>query len=294
MDEPPDMRGKVVLITGGNSGIGRVAAVELARMGATVLITARDEAKGADALAELRRRSGRDDPAVLSLDLADLRSVCALADRVLDRYGRLDVLVNNAGGVLSERRLTADGFEATFGVNHLGHFLLTKLLLERLKRSAPARIVNVSSVAHRFAVGGFSFADPQFERRRYRGVAAYNQSKLANILFTMELARRLAGTGVTANALHPGAVATGFGSAEDTKGIERAAMVLGRPFLISPERGARTLVYLASSPAVAGVTGGYFVRCRMHTPSRAARDPRAAHRLWELSEQLLEQAGIGR
>lgn len=291
MDEHPDMRGKVVLITGGNSGIGRATAVDLARMGATVLITSRDEKKGADALAEVRRRSGRDDAAVLPLDLASLRSVHALADRVLRDHDRLDVLINNAGGVLSERVLTEDGFEATFGVNHLGHFLLTELLLDRIKRSAPARIINVASVAHRFAIGGFSFADPQFERRRYRGAAAYNQSKLANILFTMELARRLAGTGVTANAVHPGAVASGFGSPEDTRGLERLAMVLGRPFLISPERGARTVVYLASSSAVAGVTGGYFVRCRMHTPSRAARDPQAARQLWELSEKLLERAG---
>jgi NAD(P)-dependent dehydrogenase (short-subunit alcohol dehydrogenase family) len=291
VEQPPDLRGKVVLITGGNAGIGRAAAVELARMGATVLITSRDEQKGADALAELRRRSGRDDAAVLPLDLASLRSVRALAERVLRDYDRLDVLVNNAGAVLSERKLTEDGFEATFGVNHLGHFLLTELLVERLKQSAPARIINVASVAHRFVPGGFSFADPQFERRRYRGAAAYNQSKLANILFTMELARRLAGTGVTANALHPGAVASEFGSADDTRGLERVAMVLGRPFLISPERGARTVVYLASSSAVAGVTGGYFVRCRMHTPSRAARDPQAARRLWELSEQLLARAG---
>jgi NAD(P)-dependent dehydrogenase (short-subunit alcohol dehydrogenase family) len=289
LDQEPPLRDKTVVITGGNSGIGRAAAVELARMGARVVITSRSSAKGAEALTDIRQRSGSDAVDVAALELGSFASIRSFASSFLAEHERLDVLVNNAGAILSQRQTTADGFEATFGVNHLGHFLLTELLLERLKDDAPSRIINVSSIAHRFA-GSFSFADPQFANRRYNGTAAYNQSKLANILFTHELARRLAGTGVTANCLHPGAVASGFGSADDTVGFERLAMTLAQPFLIGSARGARTIVYLVSSPHVAEVTGGYFVRRRRHTPSRAARDPRAARRLWELSEELIASA----
>ncbi len=280
------MDGAVVVITGGNSGIGREAAVSLAGLGAIVVIAARDDTKGAAAAEDVRARSRGGEATAMSLDLASSASIRAFADDVQDRYDRLDVLVNNAGAILSTRQLTEDGFEATFGVNHLGHFLLTELLRDRLVASAPARVVNVSSVAHRFAPG-FSFADPQFSVRAYHGTAAYNQSKLANVLFTLELARGLAGTGVTSNCLHPGAVRSGFGSADDTVGIERALLAIGRPFLVSPRRGARTITHLASSPEVEGVTGQYFVRCRMHEPSAAGRDPDAARRLWELSEELV-------
>jgi NAD(P)-dependent dehydrogenase (short-subunit alcohol dehydrogenase family) len=282
----PDLSGQVIVVTGGNSGIGKEAAVELASMGATVAITARNQAKGADALAEIRRRSGRDDAEVLALDLADFASIRSFAAEVLARYDRLDVLVNNAGGVLSNRLETVQGFEMTFGVNHLGHFLLTELLVDRLKASAPARVINVSSVGHRFAVTGLSFSDLQSERS-YWSMDAYGKSKLANILFTRELARRLAGTGVTANCLHPGVVRTGFGSADDTTGVERMTMVLSAPFSIGAERGARTTVYLASSPEVATRTGGYYVHGRQHRPSKAARDDGAARRLWEVSQELI-------
>jgi NAD(P)-dependent dehydrogenase (short-subunit alcohol dehydrogenase family) len=187
--------------------------------------------------------------------------------------------------LLSERQLTSEGYEMTFGANHLGHFLLTDLVLERLKACAPSRIVNVSSIAHRF--GTISFADPMFERRGYNGIEAYNQSKLANVLFTAELARRLAGTGVTANCLHPGAVRTRFGNADDTRGFDRFVMALGRPFMVGPRRGSRTITFLASSPDVEGVSGAYYVRCRRHTASMAARNPDAARRLWQLSEELV-------
>ncbi len=276
----PDLSGQVIVITGGNSGIGKEAAVELAGMGATVVITARDQAKGAAALDEIRSRSGRDDVEVLALDLADFASIRSFAAEVLGRHDRLDVLVNNAGGILSDRLVTAQGFEMTFGVNHLGHFLLTDLLRDRLVASSPARVVTVSSIGHRFAVGGLSFTDLQSEHR-YWSMDAYAKSKLANILFTRELARRLDGTGVTANCLHPGVVRTGFGGADDTRGVERLTMVATAPFYISAARGARTTVYLASSPEVAGRTGGYYVRGREHRPSKAARDPEAARRLWE-------------
>jgi NAD(P)-dependent dehydrogenase (short-subunit alcohol dehydrogenase family) len=258
------MRGRVVVITGGNSGIGKEAAVDLARMGATIVITSRSETKGVEAVEEVRRRSGSDAVAMLPLDLSSFDSI----------------------RTFSERQLTAEGYEMTFGANHLGHFLLTNLLLERLEASAPSRVVNVSSIAHRF--GSISFADPMFEQRSYAGIDAYNQSKLANVLFTTELARRLAGTEVTANCLHPGAVRTRFGHADDTRGFERAVMVIGRPFMVSARRGSRTITYLASSPDVEGVSGQYFVRCRRHTPSKGAQDADAARRLWELSEQLVD------
>ncbi len=279
------MRGKVVVITGGNSGIGLAAAREIAARGATVVITARSEMKGATAVDLIRRSSGNDATTVLPLDLASFASIRAFAERVLDQYDRLDVLVNNAGGLLSQRQLTREGYEMTFGVNHLGHFLLTDLLRERLEASAPSRIINVSSIGHRF--GSISFADPMYERRRYNPTEAYNQSKLANVLFTAELAKRLHGTGVTANSLHPGAVRTAFGSADDTRGFERLVMVIGRPFMISARRGAKTIVHLACSPEVETVSGQYFVRCKPRTPSKRARDPETARRLWDLSEELI-------
>lgn len=279
-----------MVVTGGNSGIGKEAAVALAALGATVVITARDAQKGTRALDEIRQRSGRDTVEVMALDLADFASIRTFAAQLLDRHDRLDVLVNNAGGILSRRLETAQGFEMTFGVNHLGHFLLTDLLLDRLRASQRSRIVTVSSIGHRLAPRGMSFADLQ-STHHYWSMDAYAQSKLANVLFTLELARRLDGSGVTANCLHPGIVRTGFGSADDTTGVERLTVVLGSPFYVSAQTGARTTVFLASSPAVAGRSGGYYVRCREHRPSSAARDPQAARHLWQISEQLIEDSG---
>jgi NAD(P)-dependent dehydrogenase (short-subunit alcohol dehydrogenase family) len=282
----PDLHGSVIVITGGNSGIGKEAAVALAGLGATTVITARNQAKGQAALDEIRDRSGSDTAQVMALDLGDFASISAFSAEFHEQFDRLDVLVNNAGAILTQRQVTAQGFETTFGVNHLGHFLLTDLLLDRLQSSAPSRIVNVASFAHRFALGGMSFADLQSERG-YRSMDVYGKSKLANVLFTTELARRLDATGVTANCLHPGTVATGFGSVDDTTGIERVTMMAGRPFFISAERGARTIVYLASSPEVEGKTGGYYVRSRLHPASKAGRDAEAARQLWEASEALV-------
>ena len=281
-----DLHTSVILITGANSGIGKEAAVALARMGATTVITARDAAKGQAALDEIKQRSGSDTVEVMALDLADFGSIRAFSEQFHDRFDRLDVLINNAGAILSDRQVTAQGFEATFGVNHLGHFLLTDLLLDRLESSAPSRVVNVASLAHRYAHRGLDFSDLQSERG-YQSMNVYGKSKLANVLFTTELARRLAGTGVTANCLHPGAVATGFGNADDTTGWERFTMMLGRPFFISAERGARTIVYLAAAPEVADKTGGYYVRSKLRTASKAGRDDQAAERLWELSEAMV-------
>ncbi len=281
------MQGKIVLITGGNSGIGKETAVALAQVGATVAFTSRDPKKGEAAAADIRERSGAD-VALLSLDLASFASIRACAAAFLERYEKLDVLINNAGLILSERTETEDGFETTFGVNHLGHFLLTQLLLDRVKASAPARIINVASRAHRFARDGLDFDDLQMAKG-YSGMQAYGRAKLANIYFTRELARRLEGTGVTANAVHPGTVATGFARDGDVRVPFSWLVVLAKPFLRSPEKGAETSIYLASSPEVEGVTGKYFVDSHEAEPTAIALDAAAARRLWDISEELVSE-----
>jgi NAD(P)-dependent dehydrogenase (short-subunit alcohol dehydrogenase family) len=288
----PSMDGRTVVITGGNSGIGKAAAVDLARAGARVVITARDPGRGAAARDDIAAASGSDQVELSVFDLADLASVRAGAADLLERCPRLDVLVNNAGLILSDRRLSADGYEATFAINHLGPFLLTTLLLDRLKESAPARVVNVASTAHNFARRGMVFDDLMAERS-YKPMEVYGRSKLANILFTTELARRLEGTGVTANCLHPGSVATGYARDGDTTGFMAwgTRIYAHLPISLTPEQGARTTVYLASSPDVAGTTGAYFAKCREKTPSAAARDDAAAARLWAVSEELVARAG---
>ena len=289
---PASMDGRTVVITGANSGVGQATAVALARAGADTVITARHEGRGRRAVADIRRDSGSERVDLVVFDLGDLASVRRGAGQILDRCGRIDVLVNNAGLVLSERTETVDGFEATFGINHLGPFLLTRLLTERLVASAPARVVNVASTAHQGARRGLDFDDLQ-STRHYRGMQAYSRSKLANILFTNELARRLAGTGATANSLHPGTVASGFARDDDAKGFLAFGVKLIKPFILTPEKGARTSVYLASSPEVADVTGQYFVKCRARTPSPAARDEAAGALLWSVSEELVERADAG-
>jgi NAD(P)-dependent dehydrogenase (short-subunit alcohol dehydrogenase family) len=286
------LQGRTVVITGANSGVGRAPAVALARAGADTVITARHEGRGGQAVADIRRDSGSDLVDLVVFDLADLASVRRGAEQILDRCPRIDVLVNNAGLVLSERTETVDGFEATFATNHLGPFLLTLLLTDRLVASARARVVNVASTAHQGARRGLDFDDLQ-STRHYRGMQAYSRSKLANILFTGELARRLAGTGVTANSLHPGTVASGFARDDDAKGFLAFGVKVIKPFILTPEQGARTSVYLASSPEVADVTGQYFVKCRAKTPSPAARDEAAAALLWSVSEELVDRADAG-
>ena len=283
----PDMQGKTVVVTGGNSGIGLETAEALAGMGARVIVTARNADKGRAAVAGIvQRLGGHAQLQLVVFDLADLTSVRRGAEEILEQAPRLDVLVNNAGIVLTERHETVDGFEATFGTNHLGPFLLTNLLLDRLRASAPSRIVNVASTAHNAARKGIPFDDLQ-STRRYRGMRVYGESKLANILFTSELARRLAGSGVTANSLHPGTVRTGYGADGDAKGFLAFGLKISRPFFLSPAKGARTSVYLASSPAVEGVTGEYFDKCKQAKTRRWAQDAQAAQRLWQVSEELV-------
>ena len=242
----------------------------------------------------IAQRAGGDAQVQLVVfDLADLASVRRGAAEILEQAPRLDVLVNNAGLVLSERSETVDGFEATLATNHLGPFLLTNLLLERIRASAPARIVNVASTAHNAARKGMPFDDLQSEKK-YATMRVYGRSKLANILFTLELARRLEGSGVTANSLHPGTVRTGYGGGRRRpRACSPSGSRSAAPFFLSPAKGARTSVYLASDPAVAGVSGEYFVKCKAKQPKRWARDPEAARRLWQVSEELVGLAPAG-
>ena len=285
------MQGKVVVITGSNVGIGLETAVGVAALEATTILACRNRAKADAAAKEVTRRTWNDDVHVVSLDLADLASVRKAAEEVLSRWDRLDVLVNNAGGTWSQRQLTAQGIEYTFGVNHLGHFSLTNQLLDRLRAGAPARIVNVTSVGHHAAWHGMRFDDLQSENG-YEAMEAYCRSKLANVLFTRELARRLEGTGVTANAAHPGPVRSGFGMDGDLTGFMGFGMRLVRPFEISSRRGAKTSLHLATSPDVATKTGMYWVRSKPGHMSRNARDDDAAARLWDESERLLASTGF--
>jgi retinol dehydrogenase 14 len=280
------MAGKTVLITGGTTGIGRATADVLAARGATVGITGRDKARTEAAAREIAAATGNPKVTAFPGDLSSQAEVRRLAAEVLDAYPRLDVLINNVGGFWATRRVTADGLEHTFAVNHLAPFLLTELLRERLVASAPARIVNVSSGAH--TMGTMDFDDLQGERR-FSGQAAYNQSKLANVLFTYELARRLAGTGVTANVLHPGVVRTRF-AAEDPSTVWKVALPIIRPLLRSPARGAQTSIYLASAAEVEGVTGEYFIDCKARKSSKSSYDTAAATRLWQVSEELVERS----
>jgi NAD(P)-dependent dehydrogenase (short-subunit alcohol dehydrogenase family) len=285
------MQGKVVVVTGSNVGIGFETAVGVAALGATTVLACRNQAKAEVAAREVTQRTWNDDVHVVPLDLADLASVRKAGEDILSRWDRVDVLVNNAGGTWSERTLTAQGFEYTFGVNHLGHFALTNLLLDRLRSGAPSRIVNVTSVGHHAAWGGLRFEDLQSEKG-YKAMEAYSRSKLANVLFTRELAKRLKGSGVTANAVHPGPVRSGFGMDGDLTGFMGFGMRLVRPFEISPRRGAKTSLYLATSPDVTAKTGMYWVRSKPGHMSRQARNDEAATRLWIESERLVASVGF--
>ncbi|MCB8966722.1 MAG: SDR family oxidoreductase [Ardenticatenaceae bacterium] len=275
------MQGKICMVTGANAGIGKETALALARMGATVVMVARNAERGAAALADVRHQSGNGQVTLLLADLSSQASIRQLVTDFHAKYDRLHVLVNNAGAIFMQRQETVDGLEMTFALNHLNYFLLTNLLLDTLKASAPARIVNVSSGAH--YGGQIAFDDLQL-RQNYRVFAAYSMSKLANVMFTYELARRLAGTGVTANCLHPGFVGSNF--AKNNGLLARLTMVLMRPFALSPEKGAETSIYLASSAAVDGVSGKYFTRKKPQKSSSASYDEAAAQRLWAVSAEL--------
>jgi retinol dehydrogenase-14 len=276
------MVGRTVLITGGTGGIGKATAIGLAALGARVGIIGRDLPRAQAAAADIRDESGNPEVDAFAADLSSQTEVRRLAAAVLAKYPRLHVLVNNVGGFWAHRHVTADGLERTFAVNHLAPFLLTDLLLARLEASSPARIVTVSSNAQ--ARGRIAFDDLQGERD-YSGSRAYDQSKLANVMFTYELSRRLHGTGVTANALHPGVAHTSF-SSEDPSAMARLAMPLMR-FMKTPAQGAVTSIHLASSPDVGAVTGRYFANSKPKTSNKFSYDTHAAHRLWQLSADLV-------
>ncbi|MEP7291122.1 MAG: SDR family oxidoreductase [Chloroflexota bacterium] len=277
------MSGKIILVTGATNGIGKAAALELAKQGNTVVIVGRNPAKTRETVEAIQQESGSSTVESLLADLSSLADVRRLADEFRQRYARLDVLINNAGAYNAQRSETVDGYETTFAVNHLAYFLLTHLLLDMLTASAPARIVNVSSGAHMGTK--LNFDDLQ-NTQNYgaAGFRAYGQSKLANVLFTYELARRLAGTGVTANVLHPGVVATGFG--ENNGGILRLVMKVMHRFSITPSKGAETILYLATSPEVEGITGKYWDKCKAIPSSPESYNEADQKRLWDVSAEM--------
>ncbi|WP_437927769.1 SDR family oxidoreductase [Sorangium sp. So ce291] len=273
------MNGKICVVTGGNTGIGKETARGLAQRGARVVLACRDTGRAEAARDDIARTTGSKDVEVMALDLASKASIRAFAEELRAKHDRLDVLVNNAGVWQRARGTTRDGLEATFGVNHVGTWLLTQELLPLLKQSAPSRIVVLSSKLH--YRGQMGWDDLQFERRKYGSGAAYNQSKLANVLFTKALARRLEGTGVTVNAVHPGVVAT-----ELTRDFPKIAVKLFKLFLLTPEQGAACSLHVATAPELAGVTGEYFDKSRVVPAATAALDEAAQERLWKLTEAL--------
>lgn len=278
------MNGKICLVTGASSGIGKATALGLAKMGATVVMVCRDANKGQAALSEIKRKSGNNSVDLLLADLSSQEAIRRLASEYKSKYQQLHVLINNAGVYYTKRHVTVDGLEAMFAVNYLARFLLTNLLLDIIKRSAPARIINVAGAYH--AKGKINFDDLQGEKD-FDGQRANHQSKLADVLFTYELGRRLEGTGVTVNCLHPGMVVTDLiDKDKDFPVFFKYLYKLSRPLMKSPARGAATSLYLASSPEVEGISGQYFVNKKISPSSPDSHDPQLAQRLWAVSEKL--------
>lgn len=277
---------KVAIVTGANTGIGLETARGLAERGFTVVMTARNPEKGERAVADVKASTGNHNVELLHLELSDMASVRAAASTFKSKHSQLDLLVNNAGLILSERGVSADGFESTFAINHLGPFLFTTELLDLIKASGPARIVNLASEAHRMS-SGLDFDDLTREKRSYAGMAVYGDSKLANILFTRELARRLEGTEVVAHAVHPGVVRTGFAGDGDTTGFFAVLVKMGAPFMLSAAGGAKTSLHVATSAQAGLCSGLYWAKSKQKTPNKAARDADAAQRLWQVSEALV-------
>ncbi len=279
-----NISGKLCVVTGANAGIGKQTAIGLARLGARVVMVCRNPERGEAARADVASATGAEIE-LMQCDMASFASMRDFAARFAERHDRLDVLVNNAGMMFAKRELTEDGLESTFAVNHLGYYMITNLLRDLLIQSAPARVVVVASTAHKRA--RLDWENLQGEKR-FSSFKAYALSKLCNILFTYELARRLEGTGVTANCLHPGVVASNFGSTAGP--LFRNLVKIGHPFLMSPERGARTSIYVASAPELADTTGTYFARSRPARSSAISHDRAAQARLWQLSADL---TGVG-
>jgi len=283
---PASMSGKICIVTGANSGIGKETVLGLAQMGARVIMVCRNAEKGKAALEEIRQEFASSQVDLLIADMSSQASVRALANQIQRKYPRLDVLINNAGCAASARTLSADGIEMTLATNHLGAALLTLLLLDLLKASAPSRIVNVSSVEAQ-SPSRLDTNDLQFERRKYTAVAAYRQSKLLMNAFTFELARRLAGTGVTANCLHPGAVATNIWNPDLLlPPIGKLIVAVVKPFLLNSKQGAAVSLYLATSPEVAQVSGEYFVKSKPAKSNPLSRDPKLMAEVWECTAKM--------
>lgn len=273
--------GKVCIITGGNSGIGKATALGLAKLGGIIIIVCRNRSEGEATQSDIKTKSGNENVHLLVADLSSMQPIRQLADDFKRTYQKLHVLVNNAGEILTKRHVTVDGFERTFASSHLGHFLLTNLLLDVIKAGASARIVNITSEAHRGARIHF---DDLHGEKKYTAFQAYGQAKLANVLFTYELAKRLEGTGVTANCLHPGVVRTGFG--HDDSGLMSLGIWIASPFFMSAEKAAKAVVRLAASPELEGLTGKYFSKMKEANSSEESYDEDVAQRLWKVSEEL--------
>ena len=282
MKENIDMNGKVVMITGANSGIGKETAIELAKMGANVIMVCRSRERGEKALEEIKEMANSEKIELLIADLADQSSIRMMVERFKKSHDKLHVLINNAGVMLTKRTTTSEGYESTFAINHLGHFLLTNLVLDMLKASSPSRIINVSSSAHKFAKLNFDDIDNE---QKYRGFRTYANSKLFNILFSYELARRLEGTGVTVNVLHPGTIRTNLGKNNPDKLI-KLLFIIFRLFMKGAKKGARTSVYLASSPEVETLNGKYFVNRKQKKSSKISYEQTLQNKLWDISGNL--------
>lgn len=276
------MDGQVVIVTGANSGIGFETSKALAQMGATVIMACRSETRGQAARQRIIEDTGSSKVDLMLVDLSVQQQIKQFSETFRRKYDRLDVLVNNAGAVFNQRYASEDGLEMTFALNHMGYFVLTNLLLDMLKASAPARIVNVASEAHRF--GGINFNDLQ-SKKTYNGFGVYGESKLMNLMFTYELSRRLQATGVTVNALHPGAVASSFGSGGSS--LFSVLFTIAKPFLLTPKQGAQTVIYLASDPEVEETSGKYFEKKQVKRSSNESYDMEKQQRLWQASEDLM-------
>lgn len=281
------MEGKTVVITGGNAGIGKATAIALAKKGAAIVITSRSESKAKEAVAEIKKLSGSEKVDFVTIDLSSQKSVREAAENLKAKCPKIDVLINNAGCYFSELKLNEDGLEMQFATNHLGHFLLTNLLMENLKAADKARIINLSSIAHK-STRELDLNDINFEKAAYDGWKSYSRSKFCNILFTNELAKRLEGTGITANAVHPGGVRTEIAE-KNANWYTKLGWIVMKPFMVTVEDGAKTSIHLASSPDAEGESGGYWVKSKKFFSNRPSQDPETAAALWKKSEELVGQ-----
>ena len=281
------MNGKTVVITGGNAGIGKATAIGLAKQGAQVLITSRSETKAKEAVEEIKKATGNEKVDSVTIDLSSQKSVRDSAEKIKAKCPKIDVLINNAGCYVSDLQLNADGLEMQFATNHLGHFLLTNLLMDNLKAAENARIINLASIAHKYT-RELDLDDINYQKEEYGGWKSYSRSKFCNILFTKELAKRLEGSGITANAVHPGGVRTEIAE-KNANWFTKLGWILMKPFMVTVEEGAETSVYLASSPEVEEESGGYWVKCKKHFSNRPSQDPELAKALWKKSEELTGQ-----